>query len=821
MLIFFIESVLTILQDYIHWRRNYFPGDKILIDKKIQRDNEEESDKIHLGMMEMIAQLRRNFPFYSPRYIGHMLSDVSIPSMLGYLAGMLHNSNNCTPEAAPVTVEWEIEACNNILEMLGFNPPPSPPSKEAKPIDWERYESMLKKEYGWAHITSGGTVANIEALWIARIVKYFPLAIQDVAIKEELSIDIKLPKHTDKAPSTADIRKMNKKDLLFIKPNESIYLYSRFIDALKKKKDITIHEAEKIASELLKSSEYSLSNNIGKIFEEFPPVVFVSGTAHYSIKKAADLLGIGCSNAILVNMDTNFRMDVSDLKKKIDIALVENKIPLAVIAIAGTTEEGAVDPIHKIIDLRREYENDNKSFWMHIDSAWGGYVSTLFNHDEREEIDMLLNKIYSKITQKNLDETDTQTKIHKIVSEFLIKTTLSKEKHADNEDILKRLETFERKLHGIEIRVKSYIEPIEFIDDLKNLCISADHLIEDEINLKKDDFLLKIRDRGDFVTDYVSEKINFSIDKVVREKVISWGGTPVISSFLAFKNADSITIDPHKLGYVPYPCGVVAFKNDRVRHFIMQKAPYITSTYYNALLHTPPLHIEDYEEIGKKISEGEHKIGIDVFAPFILEGSKPGAAASALWFSSKMIPLNKTNHGLIVKESIISARELYEWITTWEKIYKLSRSEKLKYQFKTFGSAPDTNVFVFVIKNVVTNSIKEINEFTSKVYQEFSISVEQGSREHSYSQSFFLSKTVMNEENYKFEVFKNLFQDKEKGWGLTNIKKSESEYKEHGLIVLRATVMNPYIASIRRNTNQNLIKEFVWELHKCANKCTL
>lgn len=46
----------------------------------------------------------------------------------------------------------------------------------------------------------------------------------------------------------------------------------------------------------------------------------------------------------------------------------------------------------------------------------------------------------------------------------------------------------------------------------------------------------------------------------------------------------------------------------------------------------------------------------------------------------------------------------------------------------------------------------------------------------------------------------------------------QKEYETNGLVVLRATIMNPYIATIRRETNQNLIKEFVWELHKCANR---
>src|SRR5690606_28791140 len=219
---FFINSITTILQDYIHWRRNYYPSDKILIDNKLQRENIEVLDSINLGLGEMMSQLRRNFPFYSPRYIGHMLSDITIPSTLGYIAGMLHNSNNVTPEAAPVTVEWEIEACNRILEMLGFTPSPTPPSNEDSIEEWKTYQKKLKGEFGWSHITSGGTVANIEALWVARIVKYYPLSIQDIAKKEKLDIDVKLPNQT-----VLDIKNVEKIDILNIKPNESIYLFSR------------------------------------------------------------------------------------------------------------------------------------------------------------------------------------------------------------------------------------------------------------------------------------------------------------------------------------------------------------------------------------------------------------------------------------------------------------------------------------------------------------------------------------------------------------------------------------------------------------------
>lgn len=278
----FTSTLMNIVQDYIHWRRNYYPSDSLLITKKIQREHEVEFDKLQQGVTEMMSLLRRNFPFYSPRYIGHMLSDINMPSMFGYFAGMLHNSNNVTPEAAPVTVEWEIEACNEVIKMLGYKPSPTPPTKDANIQDWQNYKKELKGEFGWAHITSGGTVANIEAIWVARIIKYFPLAIQEIAILKNLPIEIKYPSPDE---DITDIKTISKENLISLKPNEAIYLFAKMIDALSKAENISITKASELSRQLLSKSKYSLSGHLGTIFSEFPPVIFASGAAHYSIKK--------------------------------------------------------------------------------------------------------------------------------------------------------------------------------------------------------------------------------------------------------------------------------------------------------------------------------------------------------------------------------------------------------------------------------------------------------------------------------------------------------------------------------------------------------
>lgn len=820
----FTTTLMNIVQDYIHWRRNYYPSDSLLVTKKIQRENEVEFDKLQQGVTEMMSLLRRNFPFYSPRYIGHMLSDISMPSMFGYFAGMLHNSNNVTPEAAPVTVEWEIEACNEVIKMLGYKPSPTPPTKDANIQDWQNYKKELKGEFGWAHITSGGTVANIEAIWVARIIKYFPLAIQEVAIQKNLSIEIKFPNPDE---NIIDIKEISKEKLISIKPNEAIYLFARMIDALSKANNISISKASELSGQLLSKSKYSLSGNLGTIFSEFPPVIFASGAAHYSIKKAADILGIGRDNVILVKTDGQFRMDVIDLEAKINSALKAGKYPLAVVAVGSTTEEGAVDPVHEIVDLRKKFEKQNISFWLHVDSAWGGYISSIFRLDDEEEAQILITKIAKKLKLKFNHGGDYTTieKMSFLISKttdaiYIKKNYAEKDKLKTKEEYEKEKDLLGRLLKELNIHVKLndfksfHIGFRKLMFDFgSKLYVTEDLKIMDV--LKKEDFEISITDRADSTADYVSDAVSFSLKNYQKEKEIKWGAKYIISSFLAFKNADSITIDPHKLGYIQYPCGLVAFKNDRIRHFIMQRAPYITSTGHNALLHNPPRHVVniDFEKLdNQNLPYDDYQISIDAFAPFMLEGSKPGAAAAALWFASKMIPLDRKNHGQIIRDSIIATRELYEWLFTWDKIYdEAGINDKLLYEFKTFGSVPDTNVFVFTLKNKMDDTIEGMNKLTQEVYNYFTIQAELGSKDHSYSQSFFISKTKMDDTYYSYDAFKGFFED----CGLKNYKK---DYLEKGLLVLRATVMNPYITAIRRTTKQNLIKEFVWELHKAANE---
>lgn len=98
-------------------------------------------------------------------------------------------------------------------------------------------------------------------------------------------------------------------------------------------------------------------------------VVLVSELGHYSLKKAAGVLGIGNDNVIPVKVDINNQLSIDSLVQTIRKLKSEDSGTrlLAVVGIAGTTETGTVDPLAGLGEICAENEAH-----FHVDAAWGG-----------------------------------------------------------------------------------------------------------------------------------------------------------------------------------------------------------------------------------------------------------------------------------------------------------------------------------------------------------------------------------------------------------------------------------------------------------------
>ncbi|KAL8952014.1 MAG: hypothetical protein Q9222_002033, partial [Ikaeria aurantiellina] len=97
-------------------------------------------------------------------------------------------------------------------------------------------------------------------------------------------------------------------------------------------------------------------------------VLFTSAHGHYSIEKAAQMLGFGSNAVVAVPVDAaTGRMDPAALEQCVVRAKEEGKTPFYVNATAGTTVLGSYDPVRAISKVCREH-----NLWLHIDASWGG-----------------------------------------------------------------------------------------------------------------------------------------------------------------------------------------------------------------------------------------------------------------------------------------------------------------------------------------------------------------------------------------------------------------------------------------------------------------
>jgi glutamate/tyrosine decarboxylase-like PLP-dependent enzyme len=97
------------------------------------------------------------------------------------------------------------------------------------------------------------------------------------------------------------------------------------------------------------------------------PVFYVSAEGHHSFAKAAQLSGIGQDACREVPTDDQWRLDVHALEELLRRDRRDGHAPFLIVATAGTTSAGIVDPLPRLAEIAEREE-----LWLHVDAAWGG-----------------------------------------------------------------------------------------------------------------------------------------------------------------------------------------------------------------------------------------------------------------------------------------------------------------------------------------------------------------------------------------------------------------------------------------------------------------
>ena len=97
------------------------------------------------------------------------------------------------------------------------------------------------------------------------------------------------------------------------------------------------------------------------------PAIYLTGESHHSFSKVAHMTGIGRNALRRVETDSDLRMDLADLARKIEEGRAHGLAPFMVVGTAGTTAAGAIDPLPELAEYCKA-----QGMWFHVDAAWGG-----------------------------------------------------------------------------------------------------------------------------------------------------------------------------------------------------------------------------------------------------------------------------------------------------------------------------------------------------------------------------------------------------------------------------------------------------------------
>jgi glutamate/tyrosine decarboxylase-like PLP-dependent enzyme len=589
--------VVESLRDHVFWRRNYHPEDGFAIREidKRQEGYEETVATLTQELMGLLAELKRDVPFFSGRYKGHMIGEQTIASQIGYFATMLYNPNNIAIEISPVTTRLELEVAAQLARMIGYDPSRS-----------------------WGHLTSGGTIANFEALWLARGVRYLAVAAAGAADELGLPLWARLP-----GGITAPIAELPLWELLNVANEDALDLWERLWQSAPRadvQRAVNNHSLATIGYQ-----EYSRRLALDYGDPLAAGVVLVAATAHYSWEKIVRALGIGSNQLVHVPLDRSFRMDPDALWERVS-ELARHRHPiLALVSVCGTTEESAVDRLDQVLEVRARAEAElGATFHVHSDACYGGYAAA--------------------ITHRADGTRRTAAEIRESVG-----------------------------------------------------------------------------------ADWPSENWIMAVEALAR--------------------ADSVTVDPHKMGYVPYSAGAILVKDGRTRQLVAIDPPYLSPV---------ELPVPDTERF---------------LGRYILEGSKPGAAAAAVWLSHKVIPLDERGYGYLIERTVAGARRLHA---------ALASADLSPFRVVMLPE-PDINIVCYLLSHPSLATLRAVNDFNEQVYARMSLARSDGRPE------YIITRTRLRSPAYDGAIdpiLAALAVGSVDEW-----KASDAE----GLVVLRSTVMDPFL----------------------------
>ena len=610
-----VEDIVThIFQQWFDWRRSLYKSDGHAISDADQQTNlfRQHIREFQSEIDELLLRFNSEVPSFSPRYVGHMITEVSLPALMGHILTLLYNPNNISGEVSRVGLEIEQNAIGSLISMVGFD------SRQST-----------------GHFTSGGTIANIESALRSRARVYRWIAAGAVgrklgcykgsifeaahmgwdvydelidAIREVIRVENfefgMSPKQTKSTPSSLRQKSKNTDSSTHQKITDSRSVLLDEKDYRSEQEIDRILESYLKEYHLLSGNPFDVAYCIAHVFSEAwrGPIMLVPGNKHYSWNKASEILGLGEEAFWQVETDEQGKMDPAVLLSMLEEAQVAGRPVMMVVSVAGTTELGEVDPIDEIQEIIDTYEQKHGiHIWHHVDAAYGGFFCTL-KHDKTDKI--------------------------------------------------------------LEAPVRRALRAIGYVN--------------------------------------------------------------------------SVTIDPHKLGFVPYASGAFLCSYRR--------------EYQHTTVHAPYIDFRPGSDVGVST----------------LEGSRSAAGAVSTWLTSRVIGFDRPGYGRILERTVLAARKL---------AFGLMES----HPWIRVNQAGDTNIVTFCVAKD-GEKISETNRRALEIFNRYA------SGKKTSDEQYFISKTTISLDSYR-----RLLEPYTATW--------QAAWDTEELVLLRLVLLNPFLDTKESNIN--------------------
>ena len=230
----------------------------------------------------------------------------------------------------------------------------------------------------------------------------------------------------------------------------------------------------------------------------------------------------------------------------------------------------------------------------------------------------------------------------------------------------------------------------------------------------------------------------------------------VHAAIAALADTDSITIDPHKLGYLPFGTGAFVCRDHRVTALLSEEADYVFSD------STTKAYLERYRGLGQ----------------YIPEGSKSGANAAAVFVTHRVLPLDHLHFGRLTRQTILASEAFHQRATRFA-------SEMHEHVAAMVPFPPDSNLVCFALNPRGNSRVAAANAFVRRLHDE----MRADPRQPLQLKQFFGSITTLRPEALgQLEMRRILDQ-----LGLDTGTLDGADDGDDRLVILRHTLMNPYL----------------------------